>query len=93
MAREPQATITQQAAAELPGSKSIAQAEKPASKASLVVELLQRQEGVTITQLTEATGWLPHTARAALTGLRKKGHTVTNTKAAGEDRVYRVVAD
>ena len=26
--------------------------------------------------LTAATGWLPHTARAALTGLKKKGHAV-----------------
>jgi hypothetical protein len=23
------------------------------------------------------TGWLPHTTRAALTGLCKKGHTIT----------------
>lgn len=30
--------------------------------------------------MVEATGWLPHTTRAALTGLRKKGHVITKTK-------------
>jgi len=27
-------------------------------------------------ELTEATGWLPHTVRAALAGLRKKGNII-----------------
>jgi len=31
-------------------------------------------------ELVTATGWLPHTTRAALTGLRKKGHVVEKTK-------------
>jgi hypothetical protein len=30
--------------------------------------------------MVEATGWLPHTTRAALTGLRKKGHAVDRRK-------------
>jgi hypothetical protein len=33
-------------------------------------------DGATIVDLTQATGWLPHTARAALTGLRKRGYGV-----------------
>ena len=37
-----------------------------------------------------ATGWLPHTTRAALTGLKKKGHADTSTKADGV-RTYRLV--
>jgi len=90
MAREPQAASAPEAAAEVPGSARALP--KPASKANLVLELLQRPEGATITQLADATGWLPHTTRAALTGLKKKGHTVTSTKAAGEDRVYRGAA-
>ena len=36
-----------------------------------------------------ATGWLPHTTRAALTGLKKKGHAVTSTKTDGA-RTYRL---
>lgn len=27
-----------------------------------------------------ATGWLPHTMRAALTGLKKKGHAIDRSK-------------
>lgn len=65
---------------------------KPNSKASLVLQLLERPEGATVTQLVAATNWLPHTTRAALTGLKKKGHDVTSSKVDGEERVYRVVA-
>jgi hypothetical protein len=37
-----------------------------------VVGLLQRDHGATLTVLIAATDWLPHTTRAALTGLRKR---------------------
>ena len=46
---------------------------KPSSKASLVLGMLQRAEGATLAQLVAETSWLPHTTRAALTGLKKKG--------------------
>ena len=46
------------------------------TKAALLLTLLQRPGGAVMAELTEATGWLPHTVRAALTGLRKKGHPV-----------------
>ncbi|EQB05498.1 hypothetical protein L288_12700 [Sphingobium quisquiliarum P25] len=46
------------------------------NKAALLLALVQRPGGAVIAELTEATGWLPHTVRAALTGLRKKGHAV-----------------
>ena len=49
---------------------------KPASKISLVADLLRRKDGATLAELVAATGWLPHTTRAALTGLRKKGHGI-----------------
>jgi hypothetical protein len=51
-----------------------------ASKIGLVLTLLRRAEGATIENLTAATGWLPHSVRAALTGLRKKGHALEKTK-------------
>ena len=47
-------------------------APRDGSKLALVIELLRRAEGATIIDLTYATGWLPHTTRAALTGLRKR---------------------
>lgn len=49
---------------------------KPPTKITQVVELLRRDAGATLVELTDATGWLPHTTRAALTGLRKKGHAI-----------------
>lgn len=50
------------------------------SKIANVVGLLQRSEGATLAELVEATGWLPHTTRAALTGLKKKGHVIARGK-------------
>lgn len=50
------------------------------SKAAGVLALLERAEGATLADLMDATGWLPHTTRAALTGLRKKGHRITKDK-------------
>ena len=47
------------------------------TKLAQVIELLQRGHGATIDDLIAATGWLAHTTRAALTGLRKRGYAVT----------------
>jgi len=46
------------------------------SKLARVIALLERDHGATIEQLIAATGWLAHTTRAALTGLRKRGYAV-----------------
>jgi hypothetical protein len=51
-----------------------------ATKSSIVVALLEREGGATIADLIAATDWLPHTTRAALTGLRKKGHAIERFK-------------
>jgi hypothetical protein len=56
---------------------------RPDSKLGIVVGLLQQPAGVSLAQLVEVTGWLPHTTRAALTGLRKRGFVVSSSKAAG----------
>ena len=50
------------------------------SKISGVIELLQRSEGATLDEMVTATGWLAHTTRAALTGLKKKGHVIARGK-------------
>ena len=50
------------------------------SKKGQVLALLQREEGATLPEMVTATGWLPHTTRAALTGLRKAGHTIEKGK-------------
>lgn len=58
------------------GDPAPTSAPKRETKVALVVGLLQRTSGATLLELIEATGWLPHTTRAALTGLRKKGHAI-----------------
>ena len=44
-----------------------------ATKTDAVLKLLGRQQGATVAQLQKATGWQPHSVRAALTGLRQEG--------------------
>jgi hypothetical protein len=47
------------------------------TKLAETVEMLRATEGATIAELSEAMGWLPHTTRAVLTGLRKRGYILT----------------
>lgn len=61
------------------------------TKTSTVIALLERTEGATLAELIAATGWLPHTTRAALTGLRTKGHAIARSKR-DDATCYRIVA-
>lgn len=61
------------------------------SKMSLVEGLLGRTEGASIEEITAATGWQPHSARAALSGLRKRGFDVVKEKVDSVTR-YRIPA-
>jgi hypothetical protein len=61
------------------------------SKSAAVIALLQREQGATLPEMVETTGWLPHTTRAALTGLRKKGHAIGKGKR-GDVTCYTIVA-
>ena len=66
---------------------SIAIAPTPVlTKVSQLVTLLQRDGGASIIELATTLGWLPHTTRAALTGLRKKGRTIIKWRAGDETR-------
>lgn len=56
------------------------------SKAATVLDLLRRLEGASLADLTAATGWQPHSARAVLTGLRKQGHAIDKSKHGGVTR-------
>lgn len=46
------------------------------TKVAKLLELLQTGTGASLEDMVEATGCLPHTTRAAMTGLRKKGHVI-----------------
>ncbi len=61
------------------------------TKREQLAALIVRDEGATLEQMIAATGWLPHTTRAALTGLRKAGYVIDSDKIDGV-RTYRAVA-
>lgn len=72
--------LTEEPAPAITPAAPEATVEKKQTKAALVVALLQREQGATLDELVVATGWLPHTTRAAMTGLRKKGHAIAKGK-------------
>jgi hypothetical protein len=61
------------------------------SKIALVIKLLSAARGATLDALVKATDWLPHTTRAALTGLRKRGYRVEKDKRKDGQTIYRIV--
>lgn len=63
---------------------------KRPTKQQLVVDLLVRDRGATLSEIIAATGWLAHTTRAALTVLKKQGYALSSTKLDGV-RTYRAV--
>ena len=66
-----------------------AAAPKRETKIDKVIALLKRKQGATLDEMVKATGWLPHTTRAAMTGLKKKGNTIERDKR-GEVSCYRI---
>ena len=62
------------------------------SKRTQIIGLMQGMAGATLNDMVEATGWLPHTTRAALTGLRHKGYAIARGKNARAKTVYRIDA-
>ncbi len=65
----------------------------PTSKLGRVLDMLAADAGATIGELTAATGWLEHTTRAALTGLRHRGYELSLTRKERDGAsVYRIVA-
>ncbi|HEV2079949.1 MAG TPA: DUF3489 domain-containing protein [Allosphingosinicella sp.] len=69
-----------------------APAARASSKIDQVLGLMRREQGATLAELTAATNWQPHSARAALTGLRKKGHAIETGKREGVT-CYRLGGD
>lgn len=60
------------------------------TKTAIILKLLSRPKGAKIADLQQAVGWKDHSIRAALTGLRKKGHDVQRDKNAKGVSVYRI---
>ncbi len=62
------------------------------SKQERLIGLLFREGGAGIAEISATLDWLPHTARAALTGLRRKGFPIERMVSSdGKSSVYRIV--
>ena len=51
--------------------------------------MLLRDEGASLEEMSALANWLPHSTRAFLTGLKKKGYEVTSDKVDGVRR-YKI---
>lgn len=62
------------------------------TKQSTLIELLKRPEGVSLTEMVQATGWQQHTIRGAMAGALKKklGLNIVSDKTDGQERKYRI---
>lgn len=61
------------------------------SKSDTVIKLLLRAKGATPLELIAATNWQPHSVRAFLSGLRKKGRTIVREARKDGEFAYRIV--
>ena len=61
------------------------------TKQAPIAGLLARDQGATLDELIAATGWLPHTTRAALTGLRRKGCALEKSTREDGKTTHRIV--
>jgi hypothetical protein len=71
------------------GSKPPPPKKAAQTKIGKVIALLKRDDGATLDEMLQATAWQPHTTRAALTGLKKKGYTIERCQRDGAS-VYRI---
>jgi hypothetical protein len=65
---------------------------KKPSKTAHVLTMLAHPKGASLDALCKATGWQPHSTRAALSGLRKAGHVIERTPGddTGGGSLYRI---
>lgn len=69
------------------------EAPKVGTKRDIVLTLLHRPNGASSAELIAATGWLPHTTRAALSRLRSAGQTLEKSVPEDGATAYRIIVD
>lgn len=66
-------------------------APREGSKTAQVLAMLQRKNGVSLSEVMEKMGWQRHTVRGFMAGAMKKaGYTVESFKPDGGERTYRI---
>jgi hypothetical protein len=87
--RAMKASLTKAVKAAKPGT-----GERGPTKTDLGLDMLRRKKGVTVTEMGEAFGWLPHTTRAwiSATAGKKLGNAIETEVVEGRGRVYRIAS-
>ena len=66
---------------------------RPGSKIAAAIAMLGHETGATVGELASTMGWLPHTTRAALTGLRQRGYVFAIDRSDRQrGSIYRIEA-
>jgi Protein of unknown function (DUF3489) len=78
-------------AAKGPSGVATTVAPRAGTKQAHVIQMLSAKTGASLEALVDATGWLPHTTRAALTGLRKRGFLIQRSRDGSDTSIYRIV--
>jgi hypothetical protein len=73
-----------------PAQERRQQAAGTLTKKSQLIGLLRQKDGATLAAISSGLGWLLHTTRAAITGLRKGGLRI-ETSTSDEGTRYRLV--
>jgi hypothetical protein len=63
---------------------------RASTKRAMLIGMLERAQGASVAEIGQRLGWLPHTVRAAITGLRHAGREVTRSKNERGQTVYRL---
>lgn len=75
---------------ELPSASAQPVSRPAPTKSASVLKLLSRAKGATLTEIMDVTGWQPHSTRAFLTGLRKKGNDLIRESRPGGETSWRI---
>jgi len=73
-----------------PVSASSPDLPRASTKRAMLISMLERAQGASVAEIGHRLGWLPHTVRAAITGLRHAGRDVTRSKNESGQTVYRL---
>jgi len=63
------------------------------TKQEVLIAMMQKPRGATLAEMCTKTSWQPHSIRAALTGLRKRGLAVTRGENNAGVTIYRIPAE
>ena len=60
------------------------------TKSATVIKLLSRLRGASVAEVMAVTAWQPHSVRAFLSGLRKKGKLLTREQRKNGEHAYQI---